>query len=661
MEALGELQGPRRLGAYVVGRKLGAGGMATVYAARHQGLHGNRLVALKVLSPTISREDPEHRSFVREAMLAMRLEHPHIVRTYDVGEQGGQMYLAMELVHGPSLAACQKAAGGPVPLPIAMRIVCDVAAALHAAHELEDPERGHLGVVHQDVSPHNVLVGYDGVVKLVDFGVARLATLEGSRTESLRGKPSYVSPEQVHGKNIDRRTDVFALGIVLWELLTGRRLFRRETSAATYIAVLNDPVPDVRDKNPTIPAPIAAVVAGALERDRERRFATTEEVALTLEAACEASFLTLASHDEVARWARQLVPPALTPADLEREIALETAPPLPQQGPSDPAAPTVIHGLVPELDLPGAAPPSSARAPQPPPGPLPEVPALEVPPPSQRGGPPASPRASAPSLAGPRSGPMPVSAARPPLPSGDDFDMEIQRDVSVANMAPAVSSRGSSPSMPSVPSMTGPRSSGAFRAPTASGLELARSRPVARSRASAYEDAPSTALVVGGHVLAAVVFGATAFGLSRIAHAPGGRPLTAMLPGAFDGSSAPESGVVSIFCLVLAVALGWGGLKMRPRSWALVVSAGAMLLTSLAMVTVTLASSGEAGTPPDGVLLLPYLVPLALLALGVGVAGRGARMFADEGVGKKLAAVPIAVIAGALAFLAFEVSRLAAG
>src|SRR6185295_8077231 len=134
-------------------------------------------------------------------------------------------------------------------------------------------------------SPHNIMIGYDGVTKLVDFGVARLGMLEGSRTESLKGKPSYASPEQINGKNIDRRTDIFALGVVLWEMLAGQRLFRRETSAATYLAVLQDPIPDVREKSPSVPASVAEVVARALNRDREQRWPTAEAFRLALDEA----------------------------------------------------------------------------------------------------------------------------------------------------------------------------------------------------------------------------------------------------------------------------------------------------------------------------------------------------------------------------------------
>ena len=664
--------GHRRIGPFVLGRKLGAGGMATVYAAREETPHVRRLVALKVLSPNISQDDAEHRAFLREAEIATRLEHPNIVRIFDVGETDGQMYLAMELVHGASLSMLQRAAKGPVPIPIALRLLSDVAGALHHAHELADPNHGALGVVHQDVSPQNVLVSYDGTVKLVDFGVARLGTFEGSRTETLRGKPSYASPEQIAGKNIDRRTDVFALGVIAWELLTGERLFRRETSAATYLAVIQGEIPYVASKNASIPAVVADQVKQALERERDARFRSAEAFRKALADAAAQAGVAEATREELAAWARSLVPPSYAKDDLDREIATTMVgggPPRSQPNIPIPSpkiqAPQILEADVPDLDLPVGDPTANTPTkPVPKPGPSAAPPDLRVPAPSPPGfdaglatpqRAPSSPqlRPSSPELA-PSSSRMKQVAIEPG--GGDMFDMEIERDgfSSMHSQAGQQSMRASSPSMSGqqVRQTSSPRI-----AATASGLELAAQRKGLSSHVE--HDEPSTLVKIAAFAVPLVVFAGTAAALVKVAHKKGGLDLLHVMPHAFDGSSVAHSGGVALTSLVVALVLGAIGLKVHPRSWAMVASGGAMLLNALAMVTVTLASSGENATPPDGALLVPYLAPLSLLFLAVGIAGRGRVMFEAEGVGKKLGAVPVAAIAGVIAFVAFELSKLA--
>src|SRR5262245_26051844 len=219
----------RRLGPYLLGRRIGSGGMATVFAARHLGMAvpgATRVVALKVMATALADDPKARRMFEREAVIATRVEHPNVVRTYEVGEVNGEIFLAMELVQGATLSALCAHAPGEVPLAIAVRIACDVARGLDAVHDLRDAGGELLGVVHQDVTPHNVIVGYDGVTKLLDFGVARMVAHDGSRTQSIRGKPAYLAPEQIALEPIDRRADVYGLGAVLFELLTGTRSSR---------------------------------------------------------------------------------------------------------------------------------------------------------------------------------------------------------------------------------------------------------------------------------------------------------------------------------------------------------------------------------------------------------------------------------------------------
>jgi hypothetical protein len=231
-------------------------------------------------------------------------------------------------------------------------------------------------------------------------------------------------------------------------------------------------------------------------------------------------------------------------------------------------------------------------------------------------------------------------------PDDDDFDMQIERNVAGAALETAQSTRTSMPARMSSPRIA------------SSGLEVSHVRPESRSRYVADEEEPATiGMRLAGFAVASVILTVVASVLLRFAKPQGGISLTKLLPHAFDGSSAPESGVVALTGLVLAIALGFAGVKSTPRAWSWVGSAAAMLLLSLAMVTVTLASTGENAEPPDGALLVPYLAPLALLLLGFGVGGRAAALFARHGIPKKIAAVPVAAIAGAICFVAYASSK----
>ncbi len=644
---VGSLPAPttRRLGPYAVGRRLGSGGMATVFAARQEGAHAKRLVALKILTRPIVPDDVEHNRFLREAQVAARLEHPNIVRTYDVGEIDGRLYLAMELLHGASLFEWAARANGPAPIAVAVKIVHDVARALHAAHELSDPVTGHLGVVHQDVSPANIVVGYDGIVKLLDFGVARLAAVEGTHTKTIAGKPAYLSPEQVHGQHIDRRCDLFALGTVFWELLAGRRLFKKDTEARTYIAVLQDPIPDIGTINPEVPRSIGSVVMKALERDPAKRYATAEELRKALVAGRMGASVPDLGDEDLARFIQAGVPESITPADLEREIVTLANRPLAIS--EHPVETEVEHtevnpDIVPDLGLP--PPRAAASSPALPPPPVTSPPQgsvpdfdLVVPPPSKSG-----------AFAPARTSSSPVISHGVAQDDEDDFDMHIERNIAGSLLPAATSSR----------SMPAGRTSGAHRT-ASTGLEVAHVRASSRAAVEDDEDLPGIGMRIVGFAVAGVFLAGAGGALVRFAHRSGGFTPTKVLPHAFDGTSAPESGVVALTALALAVALGFGGIKSTPRSWSWVASATAMMLLALAMVTVTLASTGENPEPPDGALLVPYLLPAALLFFGLGLGGRAAWLFAQRGALRKLGAIPVAAIAGALCFAAYEASKLA--
>src|SRR5215471_17321582 len=229
------LQPGQRLGRYELLHPAGHGGMATVWMARLTGTRGfQKPVAIKTMLPSI-REDPDaEKMFLSEAAVASRIRHPDVVEILDLGEEQGVLYLVMEWIHGEPLGVVLAAAAkrGGMPLSLAVRIGAQTCAALHAAHELTDDAGNPLGLVHRDVSPHNVLAGFDGVIKLVDFGIAKVTSEATHLTEMgmVRGKIPYMAPEQIRFEKLDRRTDVFAAGIRSSEASATRR---RSPSATT--------------------------------------------------------------------------------------------------------------------------------------------------------------------------------------------------------------------------------------------------------------------------------------------------------------------------------------------------------------------------------------------------------------------------------------------
>ena len=215
-----------RVGRYEALRPIASGGMATVYLGRAEGARGfERQVAIKAMHPHLA-DDPEFVTmFLDEARMAANIRHPNVVPTLDVAEEGGQLFLIMEYIEGFSLHAMKRALkkqNGSVPLPIALRIALDMLAGLHAAHELTSSDGAPMKLVHRDVSPQNVLVGVDGVSRIMDFGIARAEIrITATQGSQVKGKTAYMAPEQIRAQPIDRRCDVYAAGIVTWELITG--------------------------------------------------------------------------------------------------------------------------------------------------------------------------------------------------------------------------------------------------------------------------------------------------------------------------------------------------------------------------------------------------------------------------------------------------------
>jgi len=263
-------------GPYVVHEKLGEGGMAYVHRAELVSESGLRKqVALKRLRTDIS-ENPELVSaFVHEAQLAAKLQHPNIAQAYDLGKIDGTYYIAMELVPGPTLAqlmAQSRNGAGAVPLPIALELLIQICDALDHAHDLRDERGRPLELVHRDVSPMNIIISRTGAAKLIDFGIAKVRSARHA-TEAgiIKGKHAYVAPEYTYGR-LDRRADVFGLGVVAHELLTGRRLFLGETELETIDNIREKPVAPPSRFASGISQELDSIVLTALERDPEKRW-----------------------------------------------------------------------------------------------------------------------------------------------------------------------------------------------------------------------------------------------------------------------------------------------------------------------------------------------------------------------------------------------------
>ena len=278
-----ELKQGSKLGNYELLLRVGRGGMAAVWVARERGQvsKDDRLVAVKVMLTELADENEFIKMFLDEVRLVRSIRHPNVVDVYDVGEHDGMMWMAMEWVEGESLHTVIAEAGKrrAIPPELAVRIIADAAAGVHAAHELRDLDGSLRGVVHRDISPHNILIGTNGIVKLVDFGVAKAVgrISEATRAGQLKGKFGYMSPEQALGKGVDRRSDIFSLGIVLFELTTSRRLFRGEHDIETLRLVISGAIPKPTLIDAKYPPELERIVLKALERNVSARYQTAAE------------------------------------------------------------------------------------------------------------------------------------------------------------------------------------------------------------------------------------------------------------------------------------------------------------------------------------------------------------------------------------------------
>jgi serine/threonine-protein kinase len=315
-----------RLGHYELVRKIAAGGMAEIFLARHWGAGGFfRDVVIKRLFRHLAENPTQLRMFQDEARLLAALSHPNIPQVYEVGHSDGYWFIAMEHVDGPTLADANHLGmrnGLPMPLPVAIGVVMQACEALHHAHERTDRARRPLRIVHRDVTPQNIMLTRDGVAKLMDFGIASTAARKDTEAGVVRGTFSYMAPEQIRARPLDKRADVFALGVILYELTTGSRLFRG-SDVHIMTQVVEQDVPPPSARVPDYPADLEQIVLHTLARDRSRRVPSTAHLAQRLEELAQRNGV-LVGPRAVARWVGQVSPAERV---LEEELAMVAPPP----------------------------------------------------------------------------------------------------------------------------------------------------------------------------------------------------------------------------------------------------------------------------------------------------------------------------------------------
>jgi serine/threonine protein kinase len=348
-----------RFGRFDVLGRVAVGGMAEIYLARENVTDGaQRHVAIKVV-----RRLPQKAAdaayfeelFLREGRTAAQLTHPGICHVYECGKWGGHFFIAMEWIDGVSLASVlSKVAsqGKPMPTTLALTIAVQVAAALDYAHRARDARRKRMQVVHRDVNPHNIMIRHDGVVKLLDFGIAQAADAHAdSRAETVKGKVAYMAPEQALREPLDGRADVFALGVCLWEMLTGTRLYRRETFKETLKALLHEPVPSLRKQLSGAPAALEATLQRALQKDPSKRFQSAAELQAALELYLGQAG-EVASSRKLGMLMEQLFPNArrATPELFVGAEVMERLAPMVAPEPAPEAASAAISAEIPDAE-----------------------------------------------------------------------------------------------------------------------------------------------------------------------------------------------------------------------------------------------------------------------------------------------------------------------
>ena len=351
--------------SYQILAKLATGGMAEIFLARGEGVAGvERYCVLKRILRDRASDVLFVRMFLDEARLAAQLQHPNIAQVYDIGKLGDSYFFTMEYVHGETVRALLHRAQGlrrALPINCVLTIVAGAAAGLHHAHERVGVDGRALGIVHRDVSPSNLMVSYEGSVKLVDFGVAKASDrTHETKSGTVKGKISYLSPEQCRGKRVDRRSDLFSLGICFWEMLATERLYRRSSDFENMNAIVGEPPPPPSSRRADVPPEIDQMVLRLLAKEPDERFQTSEEVIEALEAIAGRTGAVL-SPSGLGRFVRELFGQRPEPwLELESqpepvEAVTVTSEPIPPELAIPPAA-RIDHQLASVIDL------SSARS-----------------------------------------------------------------------------------------------------------------------------------------------------------------------------------------------------------------------------------------------------------------------------------------------------------
>ncbi len=272
----------RQFGKYHLISHLATGGMADIFLASQKSIGGfEKLLVIKRILPNLAKDRKFIEMFLDEARIAAQLNHPNVIQIFDLGQVQGRFFIAMEYLSGESLSYVirnRRKFKSTIPSHLAAGIIMQAAEGLHHAHEMTSADGSPLGIVHRDISPQNIFIQYDGGVKVVDFGIAK-ATMRSTKTKTgtLKGKYSYMSPEQVQGVDLDARSDVFALGIVFWECLVGRKLFNQQNDLELLKAVVGTDAPSPKEINPYVPQELADIVLHALSRRREDRYQSAAE------------------------------------------------------------------------------------------------------------------------------------------------------------------------------------------------------------------------------------------------------------------------------------------------------------------------------------------------------------------------------------------------
>ncbi|MBI2377615.1 MAG: serine/threonine protein kinase, partial [Deltaproteobacteria bacterium] len=364
----------KRFGKYTLIKKLATGGMAEIWLARQGGIAGfNRFVVIKKILSHLAEEETFRNMFLDEAKMSALLTHPNIVQVYDFGEADGTYYIAMEFISGENLAAIAWRGvkrKKPLSPSFAARIIADSCKALNYAHHLSRSDGTALEIVHRDISPQNILVTYEGEIKVVDFGIAKAATKsQHTKTGMLKGKFSYMSPEQCLGEHVDMRSDVFALGIVLYELCTGKRLFKHESELMILDMITKRRITLPSEVSEGIVPELENIIMKALEKSRDDRYQTAQEFALALDDFLRRDTQS-SSNADIAEYMRSLFSDKIeekrqimelaSREDLEAQFGDDEAT---EQAVSKNGKRKIVHGRQPSVQVRGLSAPAVAGAP----------------------------------------------------------------------------------------------------------------------------------------------------------------------------------------------------------------------------------------------------------------------------------------------------------